>query len=240
MKKIIIYCFDKWWHPVLFCVLTIGLLAISVFIPQELIQTIFLCLFFIGFLGLLFSIIYQLAKARWGAVIYTTGIIVISMICFMYYIGAMFWKIQDKPDTYADKLKIPTNIQIHQPNEQTKLDKTKETDFFIYASSQPGIYTYAVWTRKIEKGMTYLKAFEVTKNDPLSVDKLKERSIIEVNNPTDSIVKFGMKNNKEFIIDEGDWRKPYAARFELWFKPDNGGMERKLLEKNYKIHGWQR
>jgi hypothetical protein len=152
----------------------------------------------------------------------------------------MFWKIQDEPDTYADNLKIPTNIQINQPDEQTEPDKIKKTDFFIYRSFQSGLYTYAVWTRKIEKGKTYLKAFEVTKNDPLSVDKLKERSIIEVNNATDTIVKFVMKNEKQFTIYEGDWRKPYAARFELWFKPDNGGKERKLLEKNYKIEGWQR
>ena len=42
----------------------------------------------------------------------------------------------------------------------------------------------------------------------------------------------------DFTIYEGDWGKPYAARFELWFKPVNGGHERKLIEKNYKIEGW--
>jgi hypothetical protein len=39
-------------------------------------------------------------------------------------------------------------------------------------------------------------------------------------------------------IYEGDWGKPYAARFEVWFKPDNGGNEQKLFQKNYKIEGW--
>jgi hypothetical protein len=43
-----------------------------------------------------------------------------------------------------------------------------------------------------------------------------------------------------FTIYEGDWGKPYAARFEVWFFPDNGGKERKLIEKNFKIEGWQR
>ena len=42
------------------------------------------------------------------------------------------------------------------------------------------------------------------------------------------------------MIGEGDWGKYYAARFEVWFDPDSGAPERKLLEKNFKIEGWQR
>jgi hypothetical protein len=45
---------------------------------------------------------------------------------------------------------------------------------------------------------------------------------------------------RPFTIYEGDWGKPYSARFEIWFIPDNGGKERKLVEKNYKVEGWQR
>jgi len=32
----------------------------------------------------------------------------------------------------------------------------------------------------------------------------------------------------------------HAARFEVWFEPDNGDPERKLAERIYKIEGWQR
>ena len=39
---------------------------------------------------------------------------------------------------------------------------------------------------------------------------------------------------------EGDWGKPYAARLEVWFTPDSGGPDRKLMEKTFKIEGWQR
>jgi hypothetical protein len=42
------------------------------------------------------------------------------------------------------------------------------------------------------------------------------------------------------MIYEGDWGKPYAARFEVWFTPDAGGPERKLAERIFKIEGWQR
>ena len=44
----------------------------------------------------------------------------------------------------------------------------------------------------------------------------------------------------ELTIYEGNWGQFYGARFEVWFKPDSGGAERKLLEKNYKIQGWER
>ena len=39
---------------------------------------------------------------------------------------------------------------------------------------------------------------------------------------------------------EGDWGKPYGARFEVWFKADNENEEIKLLEKNFVIEGWMR
>ena len=42
------------------------------------------------------------------------------------------------------------------------------------------------------------------------------------------------------MISEGDWDKPYAARFEVWFKPDSDETERKLAERVFKIEGWQR
>ncbi len=86
--------------------------------------------------------------------------------------------------------------------------------------------------------MIYLKAFEVTKNYPLSVDSLKEYSNEWVgwsNNPSELFF-----SNTNFTIYEGDWGKPYAARFEVWFVPDSGASERKLTEKVFKIEGWQR
>ena len=43
-----------------------------------------------------------------------------------------------------------------------------------------------------------------------------------------------------FTIYEGDWGKPYAARIEVWFRPDSGRTERKLMERVCKIEGWMR
>jgi hypothetical protein len=78
----------------------------------------------------------------------------------------------------------------------------------------------------------------VTKGTPLSETRLKERSNEWVGWSSDPNELFF--SNTDFTIYEGDWGKPYAARFEVWFQPDSGAMERKLLEKVYKIEGWQR
>ena len=43
-----------------------------------------------------------------------------------------------------------------------------------------------------------------------------------------------------FTIYEGDWDQPYAARLELWFEPDSGEPERKLLEEVFRVEGWMR
>ena len=47
-------------------------------------------------------------------------------------------------------------------------------------------------------------------------------------------------SNTHFVIYEGDWGKPYAARIEVWFVPDSGEDERKLIDRIFKIEGWQR
>jgi len=103
---------------------------------------------------------------------------------------------------------------------------------------QPGIYDSEIWVNPGEPGMIYLKAYEITREYRLSADRLKERSNEWVGWSNDTSQLFF--SNTHFTIYEGDWGKPYAARFEVWFVPDSGGPERKLIEKVFKIEGWQR
>ena len=42
------------------------------------------------------------------------------------------------------------------------------------------------------------------------------------------------------IIDEGSWEDYYAARTELWFRPTNGGEERLIYSKIFRIDGYSR
>lgn len=245
MKKAFIYYFDKWWRPVLVFGLTALTLVLCDLTGNPSLQNCSFLLFVLGFLGLIISAVYQFVMKRLGFAILTAAIIGVSLVAFFYYAMLLFWRGQSMPDTYADNLKIPSNVEINEPLDQTEPTNINYIDFYIYNSFQPGLYEYSFWTKQIDRGRIYLKAFEVTKNDPLSVDEVEENSAISVYNPTDSLVMFQMnpensRDSKHFTIYEGDWGKPYAARFELWFVPDNGAKERKLIEKIYKIEGWQR
>lgn len=113
-----------------------------------------------------------------------------------------------------------------------------EPSLILRNSFQPGLYDSIIWLNPGEPGMLYLKAFEVTKGTPLSANRLKEASNEWIGWSDDPEEKFF--SNTHFTIYEGDWGKPYAARFEVWFVPDSGDPERKLMEKVFKIEGWQR
>ena len=110
--------------------------------------------------------------------------------------------------------------------------------FDLQKSFQPGLYDSCIWINPGEPGMLYLKAFEVTQGTPLSAVGLKNDSNEWSGwsgNPDELFLA-----NSHLCIGEGDWGKPYAARFEVWFVPDSGAPERKLMEKVFKIEGWQR
>jgi hypothetical protein len=116
--------------------------------------------------------------------------------------------------------------------------KKGDPTFKLRDSFQPGLYDSEIWINPGEPGMIYLKAFEATNGTPLSVDPLKTRSN-EWIGWSDSPKELFFSNT-HFTIYEGDWGDPYTARFEIWFAPDSGGNDRKLMEKTFEIEGWQR
>jgi hypothetical protein len=140
-------------------------------------------------------------------------------------------------DFYASNLSIPENIKIHTPKDSITKVWDPNDKFEIYNDVQPGIYSYETAFNTIEQGTIYLKAYEVTKNDQLSAERILMRTSLEVENTSDTLRRYHSKES--FTIYEGDWGDHYAARFELWFKPENGN-ERKITEKIYKVQGWQR
>lgn len=108
----------------------------------------------------------------------------------------------------------------------------------LYKGIQPGIYEVEAWVNPGEPGQVYLKAFEVTRGTRLSASGLCEYSNERMGWSDDPNELF--YSNANVTIYEGDWGQPYAARFELWFMPDSGRAARKLLERVFKIEGWQR
>ncbi len=110
--------------------------------------------------------------------------------------------------------------------------------FRLLTGMQPGIYGVVYSLNPGEPGSVYLKAFEVTKGTSLSVERLEAKSKTRMTWSPDSSERFGAKAG--FTIYEGDWGKPYAARFEVWFTPDSGNPDRKLAERIFRIEGWMR
>jgi len=249
MKKAILYIFDKWWIPIIFCVFTFIFFVTSVFARNNALDNIGFILFCFSLLLLVISTIYQGIEHKWWKAILTflsfCGFIGIffTYSFILLFVGPYF----DGTDRWADNLTIPNDIPIenpidfcfdgHRPDSVSNRQMT-ETEFQLYSSFQPGLYEYDFWIGKIESGTIYLKAFEITQEYALSKDQLPKSSSVKIHNPTDTIKKFGTTSH--FTIYEGDWEKPYAARFEVWFKPDSSEKERKLLTKNYKIEGWMR
>jgi len=236
MNRAFLFCFDKWWRPVMFYVFIAGLVVIDSELKIQWLKIPLNYLVDTSIVALLISFVFQLYKGR-----HLQGWV---NIFILFVTGMISWAIQlTGGDHWADDLKIPKGIQIEKPiaYPSVKTDSIlhvprTETDLILYDTWQPGMYRYDFWTNKTEAGVIYLKAFEITQEEELSSDNLKSESRMSIHLTLDSIERFS--STREFTIYEGDWGKYYAARFEVWFKPNFGGPEMKLFQKNFKIEGW--
>lgn len=185
------------------------------------------------------SIIRIVKKDYLKGIMQILSTVILAVLTYGYFSFAlMFYPY----DFFAEGLKIPENIKFEKPlklnNEKDRVN-IHHQDFILYDCFQQGMYKYDLFLHKIEKGKVYLKIFEITSNQILSEKSIKRESQIEVENKTDEIKRFELKD--EFTIFEGDWGQFYGGRIEVWFKPDNiNKPERKLITKNYIIQGWMR
>lgn len=115
-------------------------------------------------------------------------------------------------------------------------------------TGENGVYRYMVYLPPMdEEGDIYLKMYEATTNLPLSEKVVKNRSNIHIL-PSDTAIIYQMKENSSWsedmreaiVINEGSWEDYYAARTELWFRPTNGGEERLVYSKIFRIEGYSR
>ena len=115
-------------------------------------------------------------------------------------------------------------------------------------TGEHGVYRYMAYLPPMdEEGDIYLKMYEATTNLPLSEKVVKNRSNIHIL-PSDTAIIYQMKENSSWsedmreaiVINEGSWEDYYAARTELWFRPTNGGEERLVYSKIFRIEGYSR
>lgn len=247
MTRFLRYCFDKWWRPVLFWFFTCCMFGLSQIVSNRILENIAGPLLAMGLVVIFIASIYQFTQRKWLTGILDIGLLGGTIFVLFVYVMALFFIDLASPDPWADNLQIPAHLPVENPidldMDEHRPDSmanrvVNEMDFQLYNSFQPGLYEYDFWVPQIEPGTIYLKAYEVTQEYALSTDRLPKHSAIAIDNPTEKIVKFSTTSH--FTIYEGDWGKPYAARFEVWFKPENGSPERKLMSKIYKVEGWMR
>ena len=124
------------------------------------------------------------------------------------------------------------------------------TERTFLLTGEKGVYRYMVYLPPMdEEGDIYLKMYEATTNLPLSEKVVKNRSNIHIL-PSDTAVIYQMKGistsswledmREAIVINEGSWEDYYAARTELWFRPTNGGEERLVYSKLFRIEGYSR
>ncbi|WP_139258298.1 hypothetical protein [Epilithonimonas mollis] len=218
-----------WWKPTVLYLIIYGIYLTGLLYADKLTVEILEWLIYFPIIIILISSVYILFKSRWYYSLLQLVIFGITMFYLMTFL--MFYP----NDFFADNLEIPKNIKFEKPkNKIDTLIVRKQNALEIKNDSQPGIYEYYFWYKPTEKGKLYLKASEITHNIPLSEQRIKDKSSIEIE-PKDNLQLF----HKVFTIYEGDWGKFYGSKISVYFKPD-GRPEQKLIEKNYIVEGWMR
>lgn len=140
-------------------------------------------------------------------------------------------------------IKIPESLNFEKPIDflrNGQIDSLKNIEvnepMIVVIGSGYNGYNFYIWHKPTEKGEIYIKAFELTQNIRLSELHLMEGT---KNNISELSKNYQLYESRA-IIGEGTFENYYPARFELWFKSENSGIEKKLTERNYVIDGWDR
>jgi hypothetical protein len=109
-----------------------------------------------------------------------------------------------------------------------------KASFQLRNISHGGLYNAIIWANPGEPGMLYLKAFTAFWGSPLAARSLKTSTNEWIGWSDDPAELFF--SDTHFMIYDGGWGSAYPARFEVWFVPDSGAPERKLMARVFKVH----
>ena len=227
--------------------------------PEGLIKTIWLVVT-LSFAGLIIaSLVVAIIKKRYGVAI---GVVVMGILLFIYSVVTLtFMGLgEGAGDDFGKRHPIPAGMEYYtfltdthwgeKEYTQFQLDTlTRERGITLQEYGQPGQYRYMAYVPAIpEKGEIYLKLYEATTDLRLS-EYIKYNTTIKVE-ASDTAVIYRMEsdgkrsmetyNTQYFTIEEGSWGDYYAARVELWYKPESSDEEKLLHSVIYKVEGWSR
>jgi len=242
LARIIRAYLDSYYLPAVVSVGATLVLVIPAYVDWNGLGVWPLYVYFASVLGVVFAATYSFAKRRSGrGVLHVVTLLVVAISTMVS--GLLLGTVGDG---FADHLTIPPHIAISDPGEEQQVEsgathpqiRPDKPTIMLRKSTQPGIYESEIWANPKEPGYVYLRAYEATHNTRLSSRRLWERSSKSIGWSKGSKELF--LSSATVTISEGDWGKPYAARFEVWFVPDSGKPPRKLMQRVFKIEGWQR
>ena len=201
--------------------------------------------------GILFLIIFfditklvlLVKNCKWGKAIFSfcIGCVMLLILVCMSFVT------MSAPTGYAKRHPIPKGIKCEIPLSykwegkevpvKAKVDSLDTNSYLQIWRTQGGIYKYDFYNPSLPGGTIFLKCFEVGKNEILSSENVKKKSLVQ-HPSTTSFSK--IVEQQEFMIYEGDWDDFYAVRVEVWHKEKASKKETKLLEKIYRMDGWSR
>ena len=148
------------------------------------------------------------------------------------------------PDPYAALHPIPKGLKYDIPSDEninlhSMEDLVVESDSSTWlqvTTEYIGVFAYTFYYTELEEGEIFLRCFEAGTGEPLSKELLPATSV----SPSVPGKEFHCHvRNKGFVIYEGDPLHFYAARIEVWFHTASDGQERKLMEKFYRVDGYE-
>ena len=224
--------------------------------PEGLIMIIWM-LVTLSFAGLIIaSLVVAIIKKRYGVAI---GVVTMGILLFIYssVTLVLIGLGEGAGDNFGKRHPIPAGMEYYttgitaeygNANAQAYLDSLViERGIVMVDYGQPGQYRYMAYVPAIpEKGHIYLKLYEATTDFPLS-EYIKTHTTLPVE-ASDTARIYMMKDedpdtwraSDRFRIQEGSWGDYYAARVELWYKPESSDEEKLLHSVIYKVEGWSR
>lgn len=195
-------------------------------------------------MALITSWIFLLIFKKWWRFLFSfiMGALTVAFFIYLLYLGISL-AFNPGPDNFGKEHPVPTWLDYNLPLEEGEelpcpVDSTAQKTWLqIWNYIQGGTYVYDFHYPALEEGEIFLRCYEATGNIPLSSERISLASRVSVPSTT----SFSRVVEKQrFTIYPGDWGDYYAARVEVWHRDAKTGNERKLLEKVYRVEGWQR
>ncbi|MBR2360517.1 MAG: hypothetical protein IKA75_08905 [Bacteroidaceae bacterium] len=222
-------------------VLTVGLVFLSPYFPSVLDRAVWY-LFLVMLVAIPVSWVILCMNKMLGRCVVSFLLSAVGIyVLLLWGIKASF-----EPDrsTFGKDHPIPEDMECHVPyasdaRPEVVVDSLDADSYLqVWDDYQGGMYKYDFHYGPLPAGQIFLRCFEATENIPLSDVEVLGKSRVKFAEPVTSFAQLADKQG--FTIYEGVWGDYYAARIEVWFKDAATGKERKLLEKVYRVEGWQR